>query len=90
MCVPSLFSCLFSLLRELGDPKEEAGRVGGGFGWQLVGVLISRSNQKVIVKEAWGNKSRIQRVGIRCLLSQSSRSQSKASGFSGDSRQHVY
>ena len=60
------------------------------FGWQLVGVLISRGNQKVIVREAWGNKSRIQRVGMCCLLSQSSRSQSKASGFSGDSRQHVY
>lgn len=85
MCVPSLFSCLFSLLRELSDPKEEAGWVGVGFGWQLVGVLISRSNQKMIVKEDGVNKSRIHRVGMCCLLSQSSRSQSKASGFSGDS-----
>ena len=90
MCVPPLFSCLFSLLREPGDPKEEAGWVGGGFGWQLVGVLISRSNEKMIVKEAGGNKSGIHRVGMCYLLSQSSRSQSKASGFSGDSLQHVY
>lgn len=44
MCVPSLFSCLFSLLRELSDLKEEAGWVGAGFGWQVVGVLISRRN----------------------------------------------
>lgn len=89
MCVPSLFSCLFSLLRELGDLKKEAGWVGGGFGWQLVGVLISRSNQKMLVKEAGGNKSRIQRLGTCCLLNQSSRSQSMASGLSEDSLQHV-
>lgn len=41
------------------------------------------------VKEAEGNKSRNLRVGMCCLLSQSSRSQTKASGFSGDSLQHV-
>lgn len=58
-------------------------------GGSLLGVLISRSNQKMIVKEAGGNKSRIQGVGMCCLLSQSSRSQSKAWGFSGGSLQHV-
>lgn len=31
---------------------EEAGQDGGGVQWQLVGVLISRSNQKMIVNEA--------------------------------------
>lgn len=41
------------------------------------------------VKEAEGNKRRNLRVGMCCLLSQSSRSQTKASGFSGDSLQHV-
>lgn len=41
---------MLSLLRELGDLKKKAGWVGGGFGWQLVGVLISRSNQKMIVR----------------------------------------
>lgn len=41
------------------------------------------------VKEAEGNKSRILGVGMCCLLSQSSRSQNKAWGFSGDSLQHV-
>lgn len=42
-----------------GDLKEEAGWVGGAFGWQLVGVLIKRHNQKIIVKESGGDKRRI-------------------------------
>lgn len=32
VCVPSLFSCLLSLLRERSDLKEAGGWVGGGLG----------------------------------------------------------
>lgn len=55
-------------LEELDDLMEEAGGDGRGFQWQLVGVLISWSSQKMIVKEAKEIKvSFIEWSGTVCL-----------------------
>lgn len=63
--------------------------MGGGFGWQLDGLLISQSNQKMSMKEAGKIKS-VFREWICCLFSESSKIHSKAERFSRNSLQHVF
>lgn len=84
MCVPLVFSCLFSLLRDLGELMEEAGWVCG---WQLVGVLISRSNQKSIVREAGKIKAGLADWGCAVCSAKAQESVYKAARSSKDALQ---